>query len=68
MRKKLNEPTSVDKIAALKEGDYIFTNKYGKCKVEFIDRKGIQVNPGVYVRDDYNAPHFIYAKDIVWEE
>lgn len=68
-RKQAIENLSRDeKIAQMKEGDIIFTNTYGKCKVDYVDPKIMKTNPGLYVRDEYNAPHFVNARDIILEE
>ena len=66
-RKKIvAQITNADRVAALKIGDIIFTSTYGQCTVDYIDRK--QVNPGVYVKDEKGASHFVNARDIIWEE
>lgn len=57
-----------ERIAQLKEGDIIFTTLYGKCTVDYVDPKIMKTNPGLYVRDEYNSPHFVNARDIILEE
>ena len=68
-RKRVIENMSRDeRIAQMKEGDIVFTTLFGKCTVDYVDPKIMKTNPGLYVRDEDNAPHFINARDIILEE
>ncbi len=67
-RKTIATITRDDKVAQFKEGDTVFTNKYGKCVVDYIDKRTMKTNPGLYVQDENNAPHFVNARDIILGE
>lgn len=68
-RSKVKTPTNdVEKMLSFKEGDIIFTTRYGRCTIEYIDAKNISNMPGASVRDENGKPHFVYAKDIIVED
>ena len=66
---KLTGPSNdTEKMALFHEGDVIFTTKYGKCVIEFIDKKNLENMPGASVRDEDGKLHFVNVKEIIVED
>lgn len=66
---KVKMPTNdIEKIEQFKEGDTIFTIKYGRCIIDYIDHKNLKNMPGVSAKDDNGKMHFVSAKDIIVED
>ena len=68
-RRVVKKPTTdQDKVLSFKEGDTIYTTKYGACVIDFIDKKNLNNMPGVSVKDEQGKVHFVHAKDIIVED
>ena len=68
MPRRVKVPTNeVDKIDRFKEGDIIFTKSYGRCTIEYIDKRNKSM-PGASVRDEAGKLHFVASRDIITED